>query len=52
MTREINELVAKAIHNESSRKLKDLLIMHSSSIYQDYLCEYLFGADGLLQEHP
>lgn len=27
---EINELVAKAIHNESSRKLKDLLIMHSS----------------------
>lgn len=46
---EINELVAKAIHNESSRKLKDILIMHSSSIYQDYLCEYLFGADGLLQ---
>ena len=25
---EINELVAKAIHNESSRKLKDILIMH------------------------
>ncbi len=46
---EINELVAKAIHNESSRKLKDLLIMHSSSIYQDYLCEYLFGEDGLLK---
>lgn len=46
---EINELVAKAIHNESSRKLKDILIMHSSSIYQDYLCEYLFGEDGLLQ---
>ena len=41
--------MAKAIHNESSRKLKDILIMHSSSIYQDYLCEYLFGADGLLQ---
>lgn len=46
---EINELVAKAIHNESSRKLKDILIMHSSSIYQDYLCEYLFGEDGLLK---
>ncbi len=46
---EINELVAKAIHNESSRKLKDILIMHSSSIYQNYLCEYLFGEDGLLQ---
>ena len=45
----INELVAKAIHNESSRKLKDILIMHSSSIYQDYLCEYLFGEDGLLK---
>ena len=29
---EINELVAKAIHNESRRKQKDLLIMHSSSI--------------------
>ena len=46
---EINELVAKAIHNESSRKLKDLLIMHSSSIYRDYLFEYLFGEDGLLK---
>ena len=23
--------------------------MHSSSIYQDYLCEYLFGEDGLLK---
>lgn len=46
---EINELVAKAIHNESSRKPKDILIMHSSSIYQDYLCEYLFGEDGLLK---
>ena len=46
---EINELVAKAIHNESSRKLKDILIMHSSSIYQVYLCEYLFGEDGLLK---
>lgn len=46
---EINELVAKAIHNESSRKLKDILIMYSSSIYQDYLCEYLFGEDGLLK---
>ena len=47
--REINELLAKAIHNESSRKLKDILIMHSSSIYRDYLCEYLFGEDGLLK---
>lgn len=46
---EINELLAKAIHNESSRKLKDILIMHSSSIYRDYLCEYLFGEDGLLK---
>lgn len=46
---EINELIAKAIHNESSRKLKDILIMHSSSIYQDYLGEYLFGEDGLLK---
>lgn len=46
---EVNQLVAKAIHNESSRKLKDILIMHSSSIYQDYLCEYLFGEDGLLK---
>ena len=46
---EINELVAKAIHNESSRKLNDILIMHSSSIYQDYLCEYLLGEDGLLK---
>ena len=46
---EINEMVAKAIHTESSRKLKDILIMHSSSIYQDYLCEYLFGEDGLLK---
>ena len=46
---EINELLAKAIHNESSRKIKDILIMHSSSIYRDYLCEYLFGEDGLLK---
>lgn len=46
---EINELLAKAIHNESSRKLKDILIIHSSSIYRDYLCEYLFGEDGLLK---
>ena len=46
---EINELLAKAIHNESSRKLKDILIMHSSSIYRNYLCEYLFGEDGLLK---
>lgn len=46
---EINELLTKAIHNESSRKLKDILIMHSSSIYRDYLCEYLFGEDGLLK---
>ena len=48
---EINELLAKAIHNESSRKLKDILIMRSSSIYQDYLSDYLFGEDGLLQNN-
>lgn len=46
---EINEMIAKAIHNESSRKLRDIFIMHSSSIYQDYLGEYLFGEDGLLK---
>lgn len=45
---EINEMIAKAIHNESDRKLRDILIMHSSGLYQDYLQEYLFGEVGLL----
>ncbi len=46
---EINEMLAKAMHNESAQKLKDFFIMHSSSLYRDYLSEYLFGENGLLK---
>lgn len=46
---EINEMIAKAAHNESAQKLKDFVIMRSSSLYRDYLAEYLFGENGLLK---
>lgn len=45
----INELIAKATFNQSSRKLHELRVIYMQNVYRDLLNRFLMDSDGLLE---